>query len=89
MKTLRSILPGPKSLSISVIFFTIAFGQVSAETILLKNGEKTYGTVIDQSTDTVTILKETKRQTLPKSQILKIIFKEIKDEAELAKLFDA
>ncbi|TGN04194.1 LA_0442/LA_0875 N-terminal domain-containing protein [Leptospira dzoumogneensis] len=89
MKTLRSILPGPKSLSISVIFFTIAFSQVSAETILLKNGEKTYGTVIDQSTDSVTILKETKRQTLPKSQILKIIFKEIKDEAELAKLFDA
>ncbi|TGL64094.1 LA_0442/LA_0875 N-terminal domain-containing protein [Leptospira sarikeiensis] len=88
MKNLRSFLAGRKFALAYFALVTFAFTQVSAETILFKNGEKTYGTVIDQSTDTVTILKETKRQAIPKSQILKIIFKDIKDEAEIAKLFE-
>ncbi|WP_039934376.1 LA_0442/LA_0875 N-terminal domain-containing protein [Leptospira inadai] len=73
------------------IIFTLIFilsGSISAETILLKNGDKVYATVIDQSTDFVTILKDTKRQSIPKGQILKIIFKDIKDEAELAKIIE-
>ncbi|WP_040911451.1 LA_0442/LA_0875 N-terminal domain-containing protein [Leptospira broomii] len=73
------------------VIFTLIFvlsTSISAETILLKNGDKVYATVIDQSTDFVTILKETKRQAIPKSQILKIIFKDIKDEAELAKIIE-
>ncbi|EPG74728.1 hypothetical protein LEP1GSC058_1711 [Leptospira fainei serovar Hurstbridge str. BUT 6] len=74
------------------ILFALVFvlpASISAETILLKNGDKVYATVIDQSTDSVTILKETKRQSIPKNQILKIIFKEIKDETELAKIIEA
>lgn len=73
----------------SILPFLLALGSLSAETILFKSGEKIYGTVIDQSTDAVTILRETKRQTIPKSQILKIIFKDIKDEGELGKIFEA
>ncbi|RHX78309.1 LA_0442/LA_0875 N-terminal domain-containing protein [Leptospira yasudae] len=60
-----------------------------AETILLKSGERTYATVIDQDPETVTIIKDGKRERLAKNKILKIIFKEIKDEQEIAKIIEA
>ncbi|MFB5650739.1 LA_0442/LA_0875 N-terminal domain-containing protein [Leptospira wolffii] len=74
---------------IGLLIFLLSFASLGAETVLFKSGEKVYGTVIDQSTDSVVLLRENKRQTVPKSQILKIIFKDIKDEAELGKIFEA
>ncbi|WP_167882224.1 LA_0442/LA_0875 N-terminal domain-containing protein [Leptospira langatensis] len=86
---LRSSILSFRTAILSATLLVLSSGQIFSETVLLKNGEKTYGTVIDQSTDAVTILKDTKRQTIPKTQILKIIFKDIKDEAELGKIFEA
>ncbi|WP_246053033.1 LA_0442/LA_0875 N-terminal domain-containing protein [Leptospira semungkisensis] len=85
----RSSILGKRATLVGTLLVLLSSGQIFSETVLFKNGEKTYGTVIDQSTDAVTILKDTKRQTIPKSQILKIIFKDIKDEGELGKIFEA
>ncbi len=76
------------TVTFTALLVLFLFEPLFAETVLFKNGEKTYGTVIDQSTDAVVLLKDNKRQTIPKTQILKIIFKDIKDEAELVKIFE-
>ncbi|AOP33653.1 hypothetical protein A0128_07230 [Leptospira tipperaryensis] len=62
---------------------------ILGETILFKSGERIYATVIDQDSDAVTIIRDGKREKLGKSKILKIIFKEIKDEQEIAKIIEA
>ncbi|MBM9501915.1 hypothetical protein JWG44_16795 [Leptospira sp. 201903071] len=76
----------------NVLLFSIFlfFPQwVFGETILFKTGERIYATVIDQDSDAVTIIREGKREKLGKSKILKIIFKEIKDEQEIARIIEA
>lgn len=70
--------------------FVLLFANgVFAETILFKSGERSYATVIDQDPETVTVIKDGKREKLGKSKILKIIFKEIRDEQEIAKIIEA
>lgn len=44
--------------------------------------------MIDQDAETVTIIRDGKRGKLGKSKILKIIFREIKDEQEIAKIIE-
>lgn len=67
----------------------VRIGNLWAETILYKNGDRIYGTVIDQSTDKVIVLKDDKKQSIPKSLILKIIFKDVKDETEINRIVEA
>ncbi|MDV6236850.1 DUF5683 domain-containing protein [Leptospira ellisii] len=62
--------------------------RLFGETVLLKSGERAYGTVIDQDPESVTIIREGKRERLAKNKILKIVFKEIKDEQEIAKIVE-
>ncbi|MBM9577360.1 hypothetical protein JWG45_09365 [Leptospira sp. 201903070] len=59
------------------------------ETILFKSGERIYATVIDQDSSTITIIRDGKREKLGKSKILKIIFKEIKDDQEIVRIIEA
>ncbi|RHX86288.1 hypothetical protein DLM78_10620 [Leptospira stimsonii] len=70
---------------ILLLFPSLIFG----ETILFKSGERTYATVIDQDANSVTIIRDGKREKIGKSKILKIIFKEIKNEQEIARIFEA
>lgn len=82
-----------RTLSLSKILFLFSVlvftDSIFGETILFKSGERAYATVIDQDPETVTIIKEGKRERLGKSKILKIIFKEIRDEQEIAKIIEA
>ncbi|AXR61744.1 LA_0442/LA_0875 N-terminal domain-containing protein [Leptospira mayottensis] len=71
-----------------LIFIFLSPSWIFAETILFKSGERAYATVIDQDAETVTIIRDGKRGKLGKSKILKIIFKEIKDEQEIAKIIE-
>ncbi|MBE8363947.1 LA_0442/LA_0875 N-terminal domain-containing protein [Leptospira borgpetersenii] len=71
-----------------LFFILLSPSWIFAETILFKSGERAYATVIDQDAETVTIIRDGKRGKLGKSKILKIIFKEIKDEQEIAKIIE-
>ncbi|TGK30954.1 hypothetical protein EHQ12_10880 [Leptospira gomenensis] len=84
MKTKRH--PSPRTLFLFLILLITP--RLFGETVLLKSGGRTYGTVIDQDPESVTIIREGKRERLVKSKILKIVFKEIKDEQEIAKIVE-
>ncbi|EMM99607.1 hypothetical protein LEP1GSC021_4529 [Leptospira noguchii str. 1993005606] len=83
--SLQNVIQYKVSLLVLVLLLPrLIFG----ETILFKSGDRAYGTVIDQDPETVTIIRDGKRIKLGKFKILKIIFKEIKDEQEIAKILE-
>ncbi|XDD51505.1 DUF5683 domain-containing protein [Leptospira sp. WS92.C1] len=90
MKFLNHRCPAPIFLKIYIAFFLFLIPQLTfAETILFKTGERVYASVIDQDSESVTIIRDGKREKLGKIKILKIIFKEIKDEQEITKIIEA
>ncbi|EMY76165.1 hypothetical protein LEP1GSC060_1612 [Leptospira weilii serovar Ranarum str. ICFT] len=90
MNFFTQILRNSARSKVRFLFFILLLPNwIFAETILFKTGERAYATVIDQDAETVTVIRDGKRGKLAKSKILKIIFKEIKDEQEINKIIEA
>ncbi|ASV10858.1 hypothetical protein B2G51_02635 [Leptospira santarosai] len=84
----HSLRNSTQSKILFLFFILLSPSWIFAETILFKSGERAYATVIDQDAERVSVIRDGKRSKLGKSKILKIIFKEIKDEQEIARIIE-